>query len=83
MPEVDCDVSPIQYLHQARLLDLLPLRYGRITFPTAVADELREGRLRGVDLPAFEALDWIGVRQPEARLLLPIVAELGRGVRES
>ena len=59
MPEVICDVSPIQYLHQAGLLDLLRLRYGAITIPTAVAAELREGTLRGVDLPAFEALDWI------------------------
>ena len=82
MPEVICDVSPIQYLHQAGLLDLLRLRYGAVTIPTAVAAELREGTLRGVDLPAFEALDWIQIRQPAGRLLLPIVADLGAGERE-
>ena len=82
MPEVICDVSPIQYLHQAGLLDLLRLRYGAITIPTAVAAELREGTLRGVDLPAFDALDWIRIRQPAGRLLLPIVADLGAGERE-
>ena len=82
MPEVVCDVSPIQYLHQAGLLDLLRLRYGAITIPTAVAAELREGTLRGVDLPAFDALDWIRIRQPAGRLLLPIVADLGAGERE-
>ena len=82
MPEVICDVSPIQYLHQAGLLDLLRLRYGTITIPTAVAAELREGTLRGVDLPAFEALDWIRVRKPPGGLLLPIVADLGAGERE-
>jgi predicted nucleic acid-binding protein len=82
VPEVICDVSPIQYLHQVGLLDLLRLRYGAITIPPAVAAELREGTLRGVDLPAFEALDWMKIRQPAGRLLLPIVADLGAGERE-
>ena len=82
MPEVVCDASPIQYLHQTGLLDLLHLRYGAITIPTAVAAELREGTLRGIDLPAFEALDWIRIRQPAGRLLLPIGADLGAGERE-
>ena len=82
MPEVICDVSPIQYLHQAGLLDLLRLRYGTITIPTAVAAELREGTLRGVDLPSFETLEWIRIRQPVGQLLLPIVADLGAGERE-
>lgn len=82
MPEVICDVSPVQYLHQAGLLDILPLRYGAITIPAAVADELREGRLRGVDLPAFESLDWMRIRQPAGRLLLPIITDLGAGERE-
>ncbi len=82
MPEVICDVSPIQYLHQVGLLDLLRLRYGAITIPTAVAAELREGTLRRVDLPAVEALDWMRIRQPAGGLLLPIVADLGAGERE-
>jgi predicted nucleic acid-binding protein len=82
VPEAVCDVSPIQYLHQAGLLDLLRLRYGGITIPTAVAAELGEGTRRGVDLPSFESLDWIRVRQPTSRLLLPIVTDLGAGERE-
>jgi predicted nucleic acid-binding protein len=82
VPEVICDVSPIQYLHQTGLLDLLRLQYGTITIPEAVAVELREGTLRGVDLPAFEALGWIRIRQPAGGLLLPIVADLGAGERE-
>jgi predicted nucleic acid-binding protein len=82
VPEVICDVSPVQYLHQARLLDILRLRYGAITIPAAVAAELREGRLRGVDLPDFESLDWMRIRQPAGRLLLPIITDLGAGERE-
>jgi hypothetical protein len=82
VPEVICDVSPIQYLHQVGLLELLRLRYGGITMPPAVAAELREGTSRRVDLPAFEALDWVKIRHPAGRLLLPIVADLGAGERE-
>jgi len=82
VPEVICDVSPVQYLHQAGLLDILRLRYGAITIPAAVAAELHEGRLRGVDLPSFESLDWIRIRQPTGRLLLPIITDLGAGERE-
>jgi predicted nucleic acid-binding protein len=82
VPEVICDVSPLQYLHQTGLLDLLRSRYGSVTIPAAVAAELREGAVRGVDLPAFESLDWIRVRQPSGCPLLPLVADLGAGERE-
>jgi predicted nucleic acid-binding protein len=82
VPEVICDVSPIQYLHQAGLLDILRLRYGVITIPTAVAAELREGLRRGVDLPDLAPLKWMRIRQPERRLLAAIVADLGAGERE-
>ena len=82
MPEAVCDVSPIQYLHQTGLLELLRLRYKSVTIPAAVAAELREGILRSVDLPAFESLEWIRVRQPTGRPLLPLVADLGAGERE-
>ena len=82
MPEVICDVSPIQYLHQTGLLDLLRLRYGAVTIPAAVAAELREGTLRGVDLPALESLDWMRIRQPTGRLILPMITDLGAGERE-
>ena len=57
-------------------------RYGTITIPAAVAAELHEGRLRGVDLPSFESLDWMRIRQPAGRLLLPIITDLGAGERE-
>lgn len=83
MPEVICDVSPLQYLHQLGLLDILRLLYGTVVVPQAVADELRERVVRGVDLPALEALDWASVRQPAGRSLLPLVSDLGPGEREA
>jgi len=35
-----------------------------------------------VDLPKFESLDWIRIREPTGRLLLPIITDLGAGERE-
>jgi hypothetical protein len=37
MLEVITDTSPIQYLHQVNLLELLPKLYGQIIMPQAVA----------------------------------------------
>jgi predicted nucleic acid-binding protein len=35
-----------------------------------------------VDLPLLESFDWIQIRQPTGRLLLPIITDLGAGERE-
>jgi predicted nucleic acid-binding protein len=69
LPEVICNTSPLQYLHQIVQQKLLPKLVSRIVVPTAVAQELAEGRRRGLDLPIPEALAWIDLRAPRARRL--------------
>jgi uncharacterized protein len=79
LPEVICNTSPLQYLHQLGLLDLLPKLVGTITVPPAVVEELEAGRALGVNLPNISSLDWIIIRPPggsEHQLSLP---DLGRG----
>ena len=83
MPEVISNTSPMQYLYQAGLLDLLPALYGRVVVPEAVAGELREGLTRGVELPDVAALSWAEVRAPKERTVLPLVSDLGPGEREA
>lgn len=83
MPEAIADTSPLQYLHQSGLLELLPALYGQVTVPKAVAAELEAGRSRGVDLPEPEALSWASIRAPREQALLPLVTELGAGEREA
>jgi len=58
LPEVICNTSPIQYLHQLGLLDLLPKLVKRVTVPPAVVEELAEGRAAGINLPDLR--HWIG-----------------------
>ena len=44
MPNVISDTSPIQYLYQLNLLDLLPTLYGEIIIPQAVESEIATGK---------------------------------------
>jgi predicted nucleic acid-binding protein len=62
VPDVFCDTSVIQYLFQVGLLDLLFTLYPEISIPAAVANELAEGRVHGVDLPDVESMSRFTVR---------------------
>ncbi len=83
MPNVIVNTSPIQYLHQTNLLDLLPTLYKTLLIPQAVVDELADGIALGVSLPNISSLSWIKIRQPQSSLILPLVTELGAGEREA
>ena len=82
MPEVIVNTSPIQYLYQTHLLDLLPTLYGRILMPQAVVEELSQGRRNGIVLPDPEYISWIEIRTVSAPTLIPPVPSLGLGERE-
>jgi predicted nucleic acid-binding protein len=81
LPEVISDTSPLQYLHQLGLLDLLPQLVGQVAVPQAVVDELEEGRALGHDLPDVTSLGWIGVRVPASTQYVASPT-LGRGETE-
>ncbi|MCL1464511.1 DUF3368 domain-containing protein [Argonema galeatum] len=83
MPNVISDTSPIQYLYQLNLLDLLPTLYGQIIIPQAVESEIATGKLLGISLPNIASLPWITIRQPLSGAILSIVTELGMGEREA
>jgi predicted nucleic acid-binding protein len=82
MPEVIVDTSPLQYLHQLDLLDLLPDLYGEILIPPSVVREIATGRALGVALPEINTLPWIKVRKIAGLAVLPLVSDLGAGERE-
>lgn len=79
MPEVIANTSPLQYLFQVGLLDLLPQLYGQVRVPPAVRDELTRGLALGVPLPRLEHLPWVKVVEPVSRTLLPLASGLGAG----
>jgi len=82
MPEVVCNTSPLQYLHQIGVLDILPAIYGKILIPQAVADEIDAGRRAGVNLPDLTVLDWIETRTV-APTSWPVPRDIHRGEAEA
>jgi len=64
LPDLICDTSPLQYLHQLGLLEILPVPADQVLIPPAVVKELSEGIALGVDLPDVSAVNWIAVRRP-------------------
>jgi uncharacterized protein len=82
LPEIICNTSPLQYLHQLGMLHLLSGLAGRIVVPSAVVGELSAGRAQGVDLPNPEELDWITIREPLSAPVIPLVVDLGAGETE-
>ena len=78
-----CDTSPLQYLHQLGMIQLLSELYAAILAPAAVRDELAAGRAIGVALPDLGALPWIVVRMADPEVLPRLPAALGRGEREA
>ena len=85
MPEsvVVSDTSPIQYLHQAGQLALLPVLFGQIMVPPAVVAEVAEGVRQGLDLPNLGALTWIVQRHPDSVPNFPGSSDLDAGEREA
>ncbi|MGA2616169.1 MAG: DUF3368 domain-containing protein [Thermoguttaceae bacterium] len=82
MPEVVSDTSPLQYLHQAGLLHLLPGLYGSIIVPAAVAAELDRGISLGFALPDVHTMPWVHVVGPCPTLTSPLPADFGAGERD-
>jgi len=78
-----CDTTPLQYLHQLAMLDLLRELYESVLVPTAVREEVEAGRAIGVSLPALQSLPWVGVRAVDLSVLPPLPVALGRGEREA
>lgn len=81
MRDVVTNTSPLLYLHQLKLMDLLPRLYQRIVVPSAVVTELAEGARSGYDVPSPATLPWVIVESPPGALFLPMVTALGEGER--
>jgi predicted nucleic acid-binding protein len=82
MPEAIANTSPLQYLFQLGLLDLLPEFYGEVWVPEGVVLEVRSGIERGVQLPALGDLPWLHIRKAPSAAVLTLAAGLGAGERE-
>ena len=79
MPEVICNTSPLQYLHQIGRLSILPALVGSIVVPPAVLVELDAGIEKGLDLPQPEKLRWVRIQAPISATAASLITDLGPG----
>ena len=79
MPEIICNTSPLQYLHQLGQLSLLPRLVGQIIVPAAVSRELAQGTLLGVDVPVLTGLSWVIERSSGDSSSASFASQLGAG----
>ena len=77
MPDVISDTTPLQYLFQTGLLDILRRLYGRVIVPEGVARELWAGRDLGLAVPDPRDHGWMHVQKPSR--IPPAVEEAGLG----
>lgn len=82
MPELVCDTSALQYLHQLGKLELVDYLVDGVVVPPAVVQELEDGRDAGVDLPRVREIEWIEIRHPAGECDAPLVTDMGPGETE-
>ena len=79
MPEVICNTSPLQYLHQIGQLSIIPNLVGSVIVPPAVLAELYAGTAKGLDLPQPRSLKWVRVQAPISAKAASLITDLGPG----
>jgi predicted nucleic acid-binding protein len=79
LPEVICNTSPLQYLHQIGQLNILPALAGSIVVPPSVLVELKAGIEKGLDLPQLEKLKWVRIQAPISATAASLITDLGPG----
>lgn len=83
MPKLIFDTSPLQYLYQLELINLIPKLSDTLLVPEAVVKELEAGRALGVKVPNVKEYEWLSVTSTKSLPVLPLVTDLGKGEVEA
>lgn len=78
-PEAISNTSPLLYLYRIDGLNWLPKLFDSIWVPQAVADEFKEGRRRGYDVPDLAKYNWLKIVNPKAMPSEWLALDLGAG----
>jgi predicted nucleic acid-binding protein len=79
MPDAISNTSPLVYLYRIGAIGWLPRLFAEVWIPTAVSDELEEGRRRGYDVPDPMTEAWLQVVDPGATPSEWLSLDLGPG----
>jgi predicted nucleic acid-binding protein len=73
------NTSPLYYLHQVGLLEVLRHLFGRVHTTPQVVEELEAGRALGLNVPDIASLKWIVTGDISVPAFLELIGDLGRG----
>lgn len=79
---VVCNTTPLLYLHQLGILQIIPRICENILIPPAVVRELKAGKEQGVDVPDVAEYSWIQVKSPRSVSANSLIRDLGDGETE-
>jgi predicted nucleic acid-binding protein len=79
MPRAISNTSPLLYLHRIGAFKWFPSLFEDIWVPSAVVNELKEGKLRGHDVPNPSDYAWMSITDPHSIPSEWITSDLGLG----
>ncbi len=79
MSEVISNTSPILYLYRIGAIHWLSKIFQKVWIPSAVSDELKEGRERGYDVPDPNNYEWLKLVNPHHIPSEWLTSDLGAG----
>ena len=79
MPGAITDTSPVLYLGRIGALGWLPRVFDIVWIPSAVIEELDQGRFRGFAVPAITGLPWLTTVDPTSTPSEWLTLDLGAG----
>lgn len=79
MPEAISNTSPLLYIHRIGAIDWLPKIFSEFWIPSAVSEELIEGRRKGYDVPSPSDIVWLKVVNPRSTPSEWLSLDLGAG----
>jgi len=73
------NTSPLLYLYRIGGLEWLPKLFDSVWLPASVAEEFKEGRRRGYDVPDPDDYNWLEIVNPKAMPSEWLSLDLGPG----
>lgn len=79
MPRAISNTSPLLYLYRIGVIDWLSKLFEEVWIPSAVMEELKEGRRKGYDVPDPNDYHWLHIENPRAMPSEWLSLDLGPG----
>lgn len=79
MPKAVSNTSPLLYLYRSGAIHLLGALFEQVLVPNAVLLELKEGQLRGYDVPTPDQYPWVTILDPAHFPSEWFALDLGKG----